>query len=254
MKVVILSGYGLNCENETAFAFSLAGEYLKKSCNCKIVHVNDLIANSTLLEEAQIFVIPGGFSFSDYSGAGNALAVILANRLLDKINDFIQKDKLILGICNGCQVLVRLIPCFSHISIKNNDIGVYRCHWVNVKNNNSKSPWLVNIDKLYMPIAHGEGKFVFNEASCNEKSIALKYTQAETNMCIPYNPNGSMFDTAGVIDQTGKILALMPHPERAILFSQRPDWTLIQSKSPSNTVTEHADGFKIFANAVRYFA
>ncbi|MEH0831781.1 phosphoribosylformylglycinamidine synthase subunit PurQ [Anaplasma bovis] len=261
MNVIILAGYGLNCEEETAFAFREAGRYLNAKVACKVVHVNELILNPTVLKECNIMAIPGGFSYGDDTGAGNAFALKIVNKLADVVQEFIARDTLMLGICNGCQILVRMF-C-SDVALIDNDLGRYQCCWTRLKPCND-SVWLRDIDELYIPIAHGEGKFHAHENVCVEMSkrgdIALRYVDTNGEYAegkFPHNPNGSAYDIAALSCHGGRTLMMMPHPERALFFTQRYDWTDIAcerkkgGKSPVLDV--YADGFKLFTNAVKYF-
>ena len=148
MRVLVLSGYGINCEDETLHAFEVVG------FKGKIVHINDLIQNPKQLNNFQVFAIPGGFSYGDDTGSGNAMAKKIMNNLYDVLLNFETKDKLIIGICNGCQILVNLgiVPgIYSNnpeIAMIENSTGIYQCRWINVKVNNVNSPWLININNL----------------------------------------------------------------------------------------------------------
>ncbi|MDB4860617.1 phosphoribosylformylglycinamidine synthase I [Alphaproteobacteria bacterium] len=254
MNVLILSGYGINCEDETIHAFRKLG------FKGKIVHINDLIKSPKQLQNYQVFAIPGGFSFGDDTGSGNAMAKKIRNNLFDYIHKFLEKDKLVLGICNGCQILVNLgiVPGLSkqnnQVALIENNSDIYQCRWVNLKINSNHSPWLQNIDYLHLPIAHQEGKFIIPKDVINEikknKLIGIQYANDNgklANIKFPYNPNGSELDIAGLISKDGKVLAMMPHPERAFYFYHQPNWQELNKKN------EYADGYKIFRNARNYF-
>ncbi|WDM85091.1 phosphoribosylformylglycinamidine synthase subunit PurQ [Ehrlichia sp. JZT12] len=262
MNVIVLCGYGLNCEEETLFAFVRAGESL--SCNVKgsIVHINEIVSNPKLLKDYNVLVIPGGFSYGDDTGAGNAFALRLFNNLKEEIEEFLIKDKLVLGICNGCQILIRLISNFSCVTLLNNSIKQYQCRWTKMKvNPSSNSVWLQKLDELYIPIAHGEGRFLIADnstISSLENNIALRYitnTGNYANQEYPYNPNGSVYDIAALSDDSGKVLIMMPHPERAMFFTQQDNWTQIKEKCLRSNIDYpvYGDGMKIFCNAVQYF-
>ncbi len=160
MKALILSGYGINCEDETLNAFKAAG--IKGA----IVHVNDLIESPSNLNNFQILALPGGFSYGDHTGSGNAMAHKIKNNLFEYIIKFIEQDKLIIGICNGCQILINLgiVPSLKgykrELALVENDIGTYQCRWIKLKIVNDNSPWLKKINQLYLPVAHQEGKFI----------------------------------------------------------------------------------------------
>ncbi|WCR57823.1 phosphoribosylformylglycinamidine synthase subunit PurQ [Wolbachia endosymbiont of Ctenocephalides felis wCfeJ] len=265
MKIIVLSGYGLNCEKETAFAFMECSRKLGISnVKVKIVHINEVIHNPGELKSSDILAIPGGFSYGDDTGAGNAFALRIKNNLLNELQDFLFQDKLVIGICNGCQILVKLIPEFSNLALIRNDIGNYQCRWIRVKvNPHSSSVWLRGLDELYLPVAHGEGKFFMNRDALNQLiesgSVALRYINEDgdyANLQFPYNPNGSVYDLAALSDKSGRVLALMPHPERGIFFTQRDNWPLEKEKYKrlNSAVPKYGDGMLIFENALRYFA
>ncbi|AHX04420.1 phosphoribosylformylglycinamidine synthase subunit PurQ [Ehrlichia japonica] len=262
MKVIVLSGYGLNCEEETLFAFAKAGELLSCDVQGKIVHINEVISYPKLLKNYNILVIPGGFSYGDDTGAGNAFALRIFNNLREEISEFLTGDKLVMGICNGCQILMRLISDFSPITLLSNSIQQYQCRWVKVKvNPSSNSLWLEGLSELYIPVAHGEGRFFVESdsvISSIEKNIALRYVTSTGNYAnqeFPYNPNGSVADIAALSDNSGRVLAMMPHPERVIFFTQQDNWTQVKEQCLRSNIAypTYGDGMKIFCNAVRYF-
>lgn len=261
-KALIFSGYGLNSEEETAYGFTLVG------AKTDIVHINDIIDGLYKLDDYQILSFPGGFSYGDDTGAGNAYANRIRNHLWEAMQQFIQKDKLIIGICNGCQIVhnIGIIPDFTkdekrEIALENNSSARFITRWVDMKVT-AKTPWLRGIKELSMPIAHGEGRFTAEKNVMKElkktKQIALTYTHGE--MCsyldLPANPNGSMENIAGLIDPTGKILGLMPHPERGMFFVQRPDWPYQKELliRKNNKLPKFGPGLQLFKNAVTYFS
>src|SRR3989338_758360 len=205
-KVIGLSGYGLNCEDETAFAFRTTG------AEADIVHVNDLKD----LKKYQILCVPGGFSYGDDTGSGKAFA----RKLGDRLSSFVVRDTLTICICNGFQILTQagILPGVLTF----NDSARYMSKWVEVEAV-GKSPWLEGIKKLNIPIANGEGKYI----KTGDTDIAFKYVD---------NPNGSEQDIAGVLGYNGRVLGMMPHPERAQFQFQR-----------------NGQGLQIFKNAIRYF-
>lgn len=262
MKIIVLSGYGLNCAKETAFAFVECSKKLGiNNVKVKIAHINEIIDDPNQLKSSNILAIPGGFSYGDDTGAGNAFALRIKNNLWNEFQEFLSQDKLTIGICNGCQILVRLIPEFSNLVLSNNDIGTYQCRWIKVRvNAKSNSVWLRDLNELYLPIAHGEGKFFVNDDTLNQLiangSTALCYINdygEYANLQFPYNPNGSIYDLAALSDKSGKVLALMPHPERAIFFTQQDNWPLEKEKYEHSRPT-YGDGMRIFENALRYFS
>lgn len=262
-RVLILAGYGLNCDEETKFAFETSG------ANVDIIHINDIIEKIYRLDNYQILVFQGGFSYGDDTGAGNAYAVKVRNHIWDQIVKFINKDKLVIGICNGFQILVNLglLPGFCknygrrEIALIHNDSARYTVRFVDLRVEN-KSPWLYGIKKISLPIAHGEGKFYAKDTVIGklkkENMIALRYIKGE--MCewldLQANPNGSMENIAGITDPTGRIFGLMPHPERAQFFHQMPNWINIKETCirRGKTIQDKGPGIMIFQNAVDYFA
>ena len=262
MKVIVLSGYGLNCEEETLFAFVKAGELLSCNVQGKIVHINDMILNPKLLVDYNVLVIPGGFSYGDDTGAGNAFALRVFNNLKEEISEFLIGDKLVIGICNGCQILMRLISDFSNITLLNNTVQQYQCRWVKVKVDPlNNSAWLKGLDELYIPVAHGEGRFfVENDSIITtiKNNIAMRYITNIGDYAdqeFPYNPNGSVDDIAALSDNSGKVLVMMPHPERAMFFTQQDNWTQIKEQCLRANIAypTYGDGMKVFCNAVEYF-
>jgi len=237
MRVLILSGYGINCEDETLNAFKIVG--IKGT----IIHVNDLIENPKKLKNFQILALPGGFSYGDHTGSGNAMAHKIKNNLFEYIIKFVERDKLVIGICNGCQILINLgiVPALKgykrEVALVENDIGTYQCRWVKLKIVNKRSPWLKKISHLYLPVAHQEGKFLIKKKIMvklkKEKIIACKYMYNNHSLAkgkFPYNPNGTIEDIAGITNLKGNVLAMMPHPERALYFLQNPEWINQKSK------------------------
>ncbi len=262
LKVIVLSGYGLNCEEETAYAFTSAGAF------SKIIHINDLIANKKQLNDYQIFTVPGGFAYGDDTGSGNAYALKLKNHLWPEIKKFIEKDRLVIGICNGFQILVNLglLPALDkkygerQAALLSNDSGRYTVRWIDLKITN-QTPWLNGIKTISLPIAHGEGKFyapnnIFSQLKKREL-IAAQYAKGEIYKYqgMEPNPNGSLNDIAAITDETGRILGMMPHPERAIFFNQLPYWPVLKEEYSRKglKIPEFGPGLKIFQNAVKYF-
>ena len=251
-RAIILSGYGLNCEEETKLAFELAG------ATADIVHISDLIADKRRLNKYQILAIPGGFAFGDDTGSGKAYANKLKNNLWKEIEAFDQRDTLTIGICNGFQVLTNLgvLPG----ALLANDSVRYIDRWVDLKVA-GKSPWLAGIKTLSLPIAHGEGKYYADARTMarlkKKNQLGMKYMKGE--ICnlqnLPANPNGALENIACVTSEDGRILGMMPHPERGIFFTQLPHWTLLkeQYRREGKKLPQEASGLQIFKNAVKYF-
>ncbi|HOO82051.1 MAG TPA: phosphoribosylformylglycinamidine synthase subunit PurQ [Alphaproteobacteria bacterium] len=262
-KVLVLAGYGLNCEEETLHGFEHAG------LSGQIRHINDLIENPKELETAEILAIPGGFSYGDDTGAGNAYAQKLKLALWEPLQKFIARDTLAIGICNGCQILTNLglnpptgTPYGERkIAVTYNETARYQCRWIDLKITSS-SPWLSGIEHMHLPVAHGEGRFMMDEGTLktlqNNSQIAAQYIKpggTPANGEFPYNPNGSLSDIAAITDETERILTIMPHPERGMFTSQRDDYMQIKdaARRKGQAVNETADGMALFTNAARYF-
>jgi phosphoribosylformylglycinamidine synthase subunit PurQ / glutaminase len=249
VRALILRAPGTNCDGETAYAFQLAG------AETALVHVNRLIRREDKLASYQIMVIPGGFTYGDDIAAGKVLANELKVKLGEDISRFVEAGGLILGICNGFQVMVKanILPEPAgngdyHVTLANNDSGKFECRWVHLAVD-KKSPCVFTkgIDRMYLPVAHGEGKVAADPDTLPKLKPALYYTdeQGKRNPGYPQNPNGSVRDIAGISDSSGRIFALMPHPERHIRASQHPIWR-------GDGVEKRGDGLQIFLNAVKW--
>ncbi len=264
-KTLVLTGYGLNSEEETLHGFKTAG------LDGDFCHINDLIENPNILNDIQILAIPGGFSYGDDTGSGNAFAQKMKLALMDQIKEFVTRDTLTIGICNGCQVLVNLglAPAFGGaygertVTATYNMSDRYQCRWVNIKANaKNNSPWLTGASQLHIPVAHGEGRFMMSDKTLKtlqaNNQIALSYVHADgspANGEFPINPNGSVADIAGITDESGRVLALMPHPERGMFNWQRDDFAELKdaTQREGRTLPDHADGLALFENAAEYF-
>lgn len=264
-RVLVITGYGINCEEETAHAFRIAG------ADATILHINDIIDNRKVLDKFQIMMFPGGFSYGDDTGSGKALANRIKNNLIDEIGDFIARDTLMLGICNGFQVLVNLgvIPAVegftgrSQAALEYNSSFRYQCRWVDlVINNDSPCVFTNGIDTMHIPVAHGEGNFYAPDEILKKiielNLITMKYIKSDGTPAsgeFPYNPNGSLMDIASICSPSGRIMGMMPHPERGMFFTQRDDWTLLRDKyrRTGMDLPEYSSGIDIFRNSVRYF-
>jgi phosphoribosylformylglycinamidine synthase len=253
VRVLILRAPGANCDHETQFAFERAGAVAER------VHIQDLRERPALLHRHQILCIPGGFTYGDDVAAGKILAIQLAHFLSDALLKFRAAEKLILGICNGFQALLKagLIlppddegPCAT---LAHNQTGLFQDRWVRLRAYPGRCPFLRGIDPLYLPIAHGEGRLVVREpwilhGLLDAGQAVLRYVNAagEPATDPPDNPNGSEAAIAGLCDASGRVLGLMPHPERHVLPTQHPRWT-------REGLADAGDGLRIFRNAVDYF-
>lgn len=252
-RVIIFSGYGLNCEDETKVAFELAG------AEADIVHINDVAQKPSMLAKYQIAAFPGGFSYGDDTGSGKAYGNKLKQVLGAELQKFLARDTLMIGICNGFQILTAsgILPG----ALMANDTPRFLVRWVDLAVS-STSPWLAGMTHLSLPIAHGEGKYYAPEKTFaklkKEGGIALRYEAGETAAHFEQtaNPNGSMEDIAGITGHGGRVLGLMPHPERAVRFTQLPHWTYLKEKALRTDAKLPIDGpgLQLFKNAVAYFA
>jgi len=265
-RTLVLTGYGINCDEETRFAFELAG------ADAVIVHINDIIEDPSMLDRYQILSFPGGFSYGDDTGSGKALANRIKNNLLDELQRFIHRDTLVLGICNGFQVMVNLgiVPALrsslgeAEAALIHNTSFRYGCRWVDLKiESASPSVFTMDIETLHIPVAHGEGNFYAPEHVLREleasNRVTMRYCNPDGTAAageFPFNPNGSLDDIAAVCDNTGRLMGMMPHPERGMFFSQRDDWTHLRetNRRKGTSTPEFSDGFAIFTNAIFYFS
>lgn len=249
VNVLMLRAPGTNCDAETVFAFQQAGAAVS------LVHINQMIRHEERLANYQIMVIPGGFTYGDDIAAGKVLANELKVKLYQDVQRFIEKGRLILGICNGFQVLVRAgflpEPSEHHtqlLTLTTNDSGKFECRWVHLGvNKECPCVFTEGIDRLYLPVAHAEGKVVTDPDILPQLRIPIYYTDANGKSTADYpdNPNGSMGNIAGICDRSGRVFGLMPHPERHIRGTQHPQWT-------RHGARDYGDGFQIFVNAVKW--
>jgi len=263
VKALVLTGYGLNCDWETAYALEQAG------ADARRIHVNSLLWGEENLHDYHIFVFDGGFSFGDDHGAGVILAMKIKHHLGEAFDKFLKDGKLVIGICNGFQVLVNmgLLPGFEEkprerkVALTWNDCGNFRDQWVNLTvNENSPCIFTRGITHIELPVRHGEGKFFAPddviETLKERNQIAMQYATDEFEPArgkFPENPNGSLEDIAGICDSTGRIFGLMPHPEAYNQWFNHPDWTRARRENGRKTLSPgEPPGLKIFRNAVEY--
>ena len=261
-KALIVSGYGINSEMETAVALMRAG------MTSEIVHINDLIAGEKTLSDYRLMVFPGGFSYGDDMGAGNACANRIRNNLWGDVEEFLAGDNLILGICNGFQVLANLglVPAFEkdrprEIALMPNRKGVLECRFVTLKPA-ADNLWTRGITHLSCPVSHGEGNFFCSEETLarieGEKMVAFRYVRDDLSPAggeYPYNPNGALADIAGITSADGKVLGLMPHPERAMEFVNLYDWPTRKErlKREGKPLPTESMNMRFFHNIVAHF-
>ncbi len=265
VNALVLTGYGLNCDNETAYACELAGASAHR------VHINALIDGSVTLDDFQLLVFGGGFGWGDDHGAGVVQAVRLKTNTGDKIQKFIETGNLVIGICNGFQTLVNLglLPGLDNdytrrsVALTFNDCGNFRDQWVSLKANpDSPCVFTQGLSHMEFPVRHGEGKFVSDPDTLNRlmenNQIVIQYALPEgtpADGSFPFNPNGSVHDIAGICDPTGRIFGLMPHPEAFNHWTNHPDWTRIremEKRQGKAADTGPTPGIRLFKNAVDY--
>ncbi len=259
-RVLVLRAPGSNCDMETAHAFALAGGLPEQW------HVNRVLEAPNKLEDFQVMCIPGGFSYGDDIGAGRILGNQIQHHLAEALEAFHSNGKLILGICNGFQVLLKtnLLAAADEkgptATLALNDSGHFEARWVRVVAEPGKCVFLEGVSEIDLPVAHAEGKFMVRGETAynrmqNAGQFVLRYSTGNglprpvgPGVHVPYpaNPNGAMGDIAGICDTTGRVLGLMPHPERFVDATQHPRWT----REPQR---ESGDGLRVFQNAVRYF-
>jgi phosphoribosylformylglycinamidine synthase subunit PurQ / glutaminase len=241
LNAIVVRGPGTNCDAEAMQALKLAG------FKPELVHVRLLIEQKKSLNDYRFLFFPGGFLHGDYLGSAKVFSNLIKAHLLDDIKSFVDEQNLIFGVCNGFQALVKsgVLPGFEKnyseqlCTLTFNECAHFRCEWVELVKGNSGSLFLEGIESLHVPIAHGEGKFVAKnemvlQKLISNKQIAFKYAS---------NPNGSIENIAGITDETGRVLGMMPHPER--------NFCALQSPFPKGDVRGGA-GLKLFKNAFEW--
>ncbi len=266
VRVLVLRTAGTNCDFETANAFELAGGEAER------LHAGALFSRARRLDEFHILAFPGGFSYGDDLGAGTVLANQLRARLREDLLRFIESGRLVIGICNGFQILVRLgvLPGLEGndktVSLVENASGLFEDRWVRLRAETSNSPFLERGEVLELPVAHKEGRLVVRDRSLLEilrrnGQIACRYAgegqekgNAEGDPGYPANPNGSLEAIAGLINPAGNVFGLMPHPERHLRRLHHPNWTRWaagQARLPESD-WRLGDGYRIFERAVKH--
>lgn len=258
LRALLLHATGTNRDDEAARALELAGALPE------IVPLTQLRAGEKHWRDYQMLVLPGGFANADALGAGKILALDLNLYFADAVNEFIDKGKPVIGICNGFQALVKakILPNakskIEHRTLEAtltfNANNHFECRWVTLQPVSQKCVWTRGLDELmYCPIAHGEGNFqLANENDLEtlrvNEQIALRYVCENgeaANGAYPFNPNGSLDDIAGVCNERGNVLGLMPHPEDHVFNFQHP----------RHTRGERGQlGLKLFEKGVEYAA
>jgi phosphoribosylformylglycinamidine synthase len=251
VRALVLSGYGINCEREMAHGAAMAGAEVVSA------HAKAWLLGDIKLSDFDLLLFPGGFSFGDELGAGKAFAnrIVFSKRSED-LSRFVASGKCILAVCNGFQMLVkmRILPG----ALIRNERGKFESRWVHQKVLPSRCIFTTNLKSLYLPVRHGEGNFTMPDAEklLQEKRVVLQYADADGEVAqnYPENPNGSLGSIAGVCDETGRVLGMMPHPEAALFFTQLPDWVRQkeEKKRKGEPIPDYGSGLALFKNAVDY--
>lgn len=249
-KALVLRSAGTNCEHETVRALTLAG------ASTDLLHAQRVLEKPERLSEYGIAVFPGGFSYGDDVAAGRVWGLETRARLRDGLRSFVDRGGLVLGVCNGFQVLVEsgifqpdAQPGEREIALTGNASNHYECRWVHVEANACACPWLEAGERFPVPVAHAEGRFVVRDQAALERleaagQIALRYvTEGGDEPTYPADPNGSVSHIAGICDPTGRVLGLMPHPERNLDPWNHPNWARRSKR-------EHGEGFDFYRRMV----
>jgi len=259
-KVLVPVGYGLNCEEETSYLYKLLGAKVDK------IHINDLFEKPKVISNYQIIDFIGGFVDGDHVAAGKIHANRLKYRIEEELYQFVHEGKLIIGVCNGFQSLIKsgLLPGFDddyrtqRMTLTYNDSGKFEGRWVHlVVNRNSKCIWTRGIEELYLPVRHGEGKVRIRDPTVLERlekdnQIVLFYANPadkKPTMEYPYNPNGSDDAIAGICDPTGRVFGKMPHREAFWSPYNHPNWPRLKV---DGKMPKEGGGVQISRNGVEY--
>jgi phosphoribosylformylglycinamidine synthase len=252
VRTLILRTAGTNCERETAHAFRRAGSRVE------LEHLDRVLDRPAILAEYGILALPGGFTYGDDLGAGTIFANRIRTSLLEHLSGFVGRGGLVLGICNGFQILVKtgLLPALDgpgttgEATLTTNDTNRFEDRWVLLEVASDRSPFVAKGDRIFCPVAHHEGKFVTRDRKTLDRleasgQVVFRYVARDgaAGPAYPDNPNGSWNAVAGVCDPTGRVLGLMPHPERHLEPEHHPHW-------PRHGRAEEGDGLRLFRNAV----
>ncbi|MFO0837550.1 MAG: phosphoribosylformylglycinamidine synthase subunit PurQ [Phycisphaerae bacterium] len=252
VRVLILRAAGVNCDREAAHAWTCAG------AEVELVHIRALCEQPGRIDSCRIITLPGGFSYGDDLGAGRILAAQIERYLADALHRFVERGGLLLGICNGFQVLVkagflpeRAPPRQRACTITFNQPAGFQDRWVRLRAADTPCAFLEPGREYEMPIAHGEGRVVFRDdalaadAVAQRRAALLYAPSPDAGDERPYNPNGSTADIAGLTDATGRVLGLMPHPDRFVEWTQHPCWTSLPERP-------RGDGLALFERGVAH--
>jgi len=244
VRALVLRSAGTNCDGETVRALELAG------ATTELLHLNALARDPARLADVQVLVIAGGFSYGDYVAAGRVFGLELRTRLLEPLTRFVEQGGHLLGVCNGFQILVELGMFDGDlgrggvqraIALTDNASSRFECRWITLRSEACAAGWIVPGERTPVPIAHAEGRLVVRDGEVlaelfRRGQVALTYADPSApdpgparpdspELAYPLNPNGSVANIAGICDPTGRVLGLMPHPERNLSPWNHPRWT-----------------------------
>jgi phosphoribosylformylglycinamidine synthase len=268
IRSLIVTGYGINCEEEMAAASRLAG------AESRIVHLHEVFSEKVSIHDYDLLNFPGGFAFGDDLGSAKVLSnkfkykkMASGKFFIDDLDKYLSEDKYIIGVCNGFQALVKmgLLPNVGknyeqEITLTHNDSGKFEDRWITCRvNPHPVTPFLTGIKYIDMPVRHGEGKLIFRDQKIREAVVArnlncLDYADnnGQSTDQYPFNPNGSELNCAGLCDESGQIFGLMPHPEAFLSLYNHPDWGKIRRMNPG--ISEDGQGLAIFRNIINHIA
>ena len=268
VHALVITGFGINCEEEMGAACTLAG------AQADIVHLNEILHERVSVHDYDLINFPGGFSFGDDLGSAKVLGNKIkfrqtesGKKLLNELERFLSDGKYVIGVCNGFQALVKmgLLPNIGgnfeqEVTLTYNDSGHFEDRWVKLAvNPKSQTPFLTGLQSFDVPVRHGEGKLLFADETVRqavrEKNLnCLSYADAggQPTSQYPFNPNGSELNCAGLTDPAGQVFGLMPHPEAYLSLYNHPDWARRKRQNPG--INEEGEGLQIFRNIVEYIA
>jgi phosphoribosylformylglycinamidine synthase len=258
IAVLIITGYGLNCEDESRYAWQLAG------ARPALVHFSDLLAKPERLREFAALMFIGGFAYGDHMTSGHVFALRAKHRLSGELGMFINQGKLIIGACNGFQIMVKLglLPGLDNdyftqkLSLIQNDCGTFQDRWVRLRfESSSPCVFTRGLDFMDLPVRHGEGKVFTLDKNLLQRleasgCVPCRYADpatGEPTQKFPHNPNGALNAIAGLCDSTGRIFGLMPHPEAYLYPENHPHWDMQKLRG---TLPQHGMGLLFFRNAI----
>jgi phosphoribosylformylglycinamidine synthase len=270
-RALILTGYGINCDYETTYACETVGFSADR------LHLNDMLVKPKGLFDYKLVVFPGGFSYGDDLGSGVAYSSKIrfsrsekGGRLYETFMEYVERDGLVLGICNGFQILVRLgiLPAIENsygeqqVTLAPNREGYFINRWVGlITQQESLSIFTRGLERIRLPVRHGEGRLLVPDEELlqdleQNRHVCIRYCDHEgkPTQSFPQNPNGSQNAIAGICDPTGRVFGLMPHPEAAMTLYHFPDWTGMRERAnrSGEKLPEEGDGHAIFQNAFEY--